>query len=115
MTEGTRSERACLPALHSSLFPLPSSLFPESDTDAGYFDLEYFDAVDDREGSFLCRAPQSVNPVIHFCEREDGKQDHRYEGEKLKEMLSSFPKDKCMDLDVEWPEKVPGLQRDQLK
>lgn len=98
MTEDTRSERACLPALHSSL-KLTLMLI-----DAGYFDLEHFGAVDDREGSFLCRAPQSINPVIHLCEREDGKRHHRYEGKKLKEVLSSFPKDKCMDLDVEWPQ-----------
>lgn len=96
MTEDTRSERACLPALHSSM-SLTLMLI-----DAGYFDLEYFGAVDDREGNFLCRAPQSINPFVHQCVREDGKQYHRYEGKKLKEVLSSFPKDQCMDLDVEW-------------
>ena len=59
MTEDTRSERACLPALHSSLKQTLILI------DAGYFELEYFGAVDDREGCFLCRAPQSINPVIH--------------------------------------------------
>ncbi|WP_160174033.1 IS4 family transposase [Endozoicomonas montiporae] len=98
MMEDTRSERACLRALHSSLKRTLILI------DAGYFELEYFGAVDDREGCFLCRAPQSINPVIHRCEREDGKQYHRYEGKKLNEVLSSFPKDKCMDLDVEWPQ-----------
>ena len=98
MTEDTRSERACLPTLQSAL-ALTLMLI-----DAGYFDLEYFGAVDDREGSFLCRAPQSINPVIHQCLREDGNQHKRYEGKKLKDVLSSFPKDQCMDLDVEWPQ-----------
>ena len=98
MTEDTRSERACLPALQNSL-ALTLMLI-----DAGYFDLEYFGAVDDREGCFLCRAAKSINPIIHLCEREDGKRHKRYWGKKLKEVLSSFPKDQCMDLDVEWPQ-----------
>ncbi|USE38216.1 hypothetical protein [Endozoicomonas sp. SCSIO W0465] len=29
--------------------------------DAGYFELELFAAIDDREGSFICKAPQSIN------------------------------------------------------
>lgn len=98
MTEDTRSERACLPALQRDL-ALTLILI-----DAGYFDLEYFGAVDDREGCFLCRAAQNINPIIHLCIREDGKQHKRYEGKKLKDVLSSFPKDQCMDLDVEWPQ-----------
>ncbi|MTI11871.1 IS4 family transposase, partial [Sansalvadorimonas verongulae] len=96
LTEDTRSERDCLPALISDL----------SDTlmmiDAGYFDLEYFMASQDREGCFLCRAPQSINPLVHKVIRSDGQNCHRYEGQKLKDVLPHFPKDGCMDLDVEW-------------
>lgn len=97
-SEDTKSERACLPPLPTSL-ALVLMMF-----DAGYFDLEYFAAIDDREGSFLCKAPQSINPVIHHAVREDGKNFNRYKGKKLKEVLSRFPKDQCMDLDVEWPQ-----------
>jgi len=97
LTEDTRSERACLPALPVSLAYVLILM------DAGYFELEYFCAIDDREGNFLCKAPQSINPVIHEALREDGKKHNRYKGEKLKDVLSSFPKDQCMDLDVEWP------------
>ena len=97
LTEDTYSERACLP-------PLPHDL---SDTlmlkDAGYFDLVDFMAVDDRNGHFVCRAPQNINPVVHKAIRSDGKNCHRVEGQKLKDILSHFPKDGCMDLDVEWP------------
>ena len=97
LTEDTYSERACLPALPHDL----------SDTlmlkDAGYFDLVDFMAVDDRNGHFVCRAPQNINPVMHKAIRSDGKNCHRFEGQKLKDILSHFPKDGCMDLDVEWP------------
>ncbi len=98
LSEDTRSERDCLPALTSDL----------SDTlmmiDAGYFDLEYFMAVQDREGCFLCRAPQSINPLVRKAIRSDGQNCHRYEGQKLKDVLHHFSKDGCMDLDVEWPQ-----------
>ena len=100
LTEDTRSERACLPKLQSSLLGTLILL------DAGYFDVEYFGAVDDREGHFLCKAPQSINPVIHTAIREDGKNYNRCKGKKLKEVLAVFPKDQCMDLDVEWPYKL---------
>ena len=98
LTEDTRSERACLP-------PLPSSLaYVLMLIDAGYFELQFFAAVDDREGSFLCKAPQSINPLILNAVREDGKSLNRYKGKKLKEVLSRFPKKQCLDLDVEWPD-----------
>ena len=97
LTEDTRSERACLPPLPSSL-ALTLGLY-----DAGYFDLEHFAAVTDREGNFLCKAPQSVNPFILSAAREDGKNLNRYKSKKLKDVLSGFPKDQCMDLEVEWP------------
>ena len=97
LTEDTRSERACLP-------PLPPSLANVLMlTDAGYFELEFFAAIDDREGSFLCKAPQRINPVILSAVREDGKNLNRYKGENLKDVLSGFPKNQCLDLDVEWP------------
>ena len=97
LTEDTRSERACLPSLPSSL-ALTLSLY-----DAGYFELEYLAAIDDREGCFLCKAPQGINPLILSAVREDGTTLNRYKGQKLKEVLSGFPKDQCLDLDVEWP------------
>ena len=97
LTEDTRSERACLPPLPSSL-ALTSGLY-----DAGYFDLEYLASVDDLEGSFPCKAPQSINPLILSAIREDGKTLNRYKGKHLKDVLSGFPKDQCLDLDVEWP------------
>ncbi len=97
-TENTRSERACLPALANDLGDTLMMI------DAGYFDLEYFMAVHDREGCFLCRAPQSINPVVRRAIRSDGKNCHRYEQQKLKDVLAHFPKDGCMDLDVEWPQ-----------
>lgn len=97
LTEDTRSERACLP-------PLPTSLaYVLMLMDAGYFELELFAAIDDREGSFLCKAPQSINPLILSAVREDGKNLNRYKGKNLKDVLSGFPKDLCLDLDVEWP------------
>ena len=102
LTEDTRSERACLPRLSSSLLGTLILL------DAGYFDVEYFGAVDDREGRFLCKAPQSINPVIHTAIREDGRNYNRCRGKKLKEALATFPKNQCMDLDVEWPNKLRG-------
>ncbi len=46
-TEDTRSERACLPALANDLGDTLMMI------DAGYFDLEYFMAVHDREGCFF--------------------------------------------------------------
>ncbi len=95
-TEDTRSERACLPALTHDLSHTLMMI------DAGYFNIEYFMAVNDREGCFLCRAPQSINPVIHQAIHEDGKIYHRYEKQKLKDVLSRFPRDAQMDLDVEW-------------
>ena len=60
-------------------------------------------AIDDREGSFICKAPQSINPTILSAVREDGKNLNRYKGQKLKDVLSGFPRDQCLDLDVEWP------------
>ena len=98
LTEDIRSERACLPALPRDLGNTLMMI------DAGYFDLEYFMAVQDRDGGFLCRAPQSINPTVRTAIRADGKNCHRYEGQKLKDILSHFPKDGCMDLDVEWPQ-----------
>ena len=35
--------------------------------------------------------------------RDDGKNYNRHQGHKLKDILSSFAKDRCMDLDAEWP------------
>ena len=97
LTEDTRSERDCLP-------PLPTSMaYILMLMDAGYFELELFAAIDDREGSFICKAPQSINPTILCAVREDGKKLNRYKGKKLKYVLSGFPKDQCLDLDVEWP------------
>ncbi|WP_354011307.1 IS4 family transposase [Endozoicomonas lisbonensis] len=97
LTEDTRSERNCLP-------PLPSSMaYVLMLMDAGYFELELFAAIDDREGFFICKAPQSINPTILSAVREDGKNLNRYKGQKLKDVLSGFPKDQCLDLDVEWP------------
>ncbi|WP_256493278.1 IS4 family transposase [Endozoicomonas sp. SCSIO W0465] len=97
LTEDTRSERDCLP-------PLPTSMaYILMLMDAGYFELELFAAIDDREGSFICKAPQSINPTILSAVREDGKNLNRYKGQKLKDVLSGFPKDQCLDLDVEWP------------
>ena len=97
LTEDTHSERACLPVLQHDL---SSTLMLK---DAGYFDLEDFMAVDDRGGNFVCRAPQSINPVVRKALRSDGKNCHRFEQQKLKDIVSHFPKDGCMDLDVEWP------------
>ena len=95
-TEDTRSERACMPPLPSSLANVLMLV------DAGYFELEFFAAVDDREGSFLCKAPQRINPLILSAVKEDGKNLNRYKGKNLKDVLSRFPKDQCLDLDVEW-------------
>lgn len=97
LTEDTRSERACLPKLTNSM-ALTLGLY-----DAGYFDVEYFTRLDDRAGCFICKAPQSINPRIISVVREDGKAFNRYAGLSLKDVLSSFPKDQCMDLTVEWP------------
>ncbi|WP_281180432.1 IS4 family transposase [Endozoicomonas ascidiicola] len=98
LTEDTRSERACLP-------PLPTSMaYMLMLMDAGYFEMELFAAIDDREGSFICKAPQGINPVILSAVREDGKNLNRYKGKKLKDVRSGFPKDQCIDLDVEWPD-----------
>ena len=97
-TEDTRSERACLPDLVNDLGDTLMMV------DAGYFDLEYFMAVHDRDGCFLCRAPQSINPVVRKAIRSDGKNCHRYEQQKLKDVLAHFSKEGCMDLDVEWPQ-----------
>ena len=98
LTEDTHSERDCLPALQHDL---SNTLMLK---DAGYFELENFIAVGDRGGSFVCRAPQSINPVVHKAIRSDGKNCHRFEQQKLKDIVSHFPKDGCMDLDVEWPQ-----------
>lgn len=98
LTEDTHSERDCLPALHHDL---SNTLMLK---DAGYFELEDFMTVDDRGGSFVCRAPQSINPVVRRAIRSDGKNCHRFEDQKLKDIVSHFPKDGCMDLDVEWPQ-----------
>ena len=97
LTEDTRSERACLPTLPSSLGQV-LILY-----DAGYFDLEHFASVDDREGCFLCKAPQSINPTVLSAMREDGKALNRYKDKPLKDILSGAPKDQCLDLDVVWP------------
>lgn len=97
LTEDTRSERACLPALPLSMAYILMLI------DAGYFELELFAAIDDREGSFLCKAPQSINPLILAAIKEDGTNLNRYKGKDLKDVLSRFPKDQCVDLDVEWP------------
>ena len=105
LSEDTRSERACLPKLSSSLAYILILI------DAGYFELDYFCAIDDREGCFLCKAPQSINPIIHKAIREDGKNHNRYHGQNLKDVLSSFPKDQCMDLDAEWPSKKGRIFR----
>ncbi len=105
LTEDTRSERACLPRLPASLAYVLILI------DAGYFELASFCAIDDREGCFLCKAPQSINPFIHKAIREDGKNHNRYQGQKLKDVLSSFPKDQCMDLDVEWPSQKGRIFR----
>lgn len=83
LTEDTRSERDCLPPLPTSMACILMLM------DAGYFELELFAAIDDREGSFMCKAPQSINLTILSAVRED--------------VLSGFPKDQCLDLDVEWP------------
>ena len=97
LTEDTRSERACLP-------PMPLSMaYVLMLIDAGYFELELFAAIDDREGSFLGKAPQGINPLILRAVKEDGKNLNRYKGKKLKDVLSRFPKTQCVDLDVEWP------------
>lgn len=96
LTEDTRPERDCLP-------PLPTSMaYVLMLMDAGYFELGLFAAIDDREGSFICKAPQSINPTILSAVREDGKNLNRYKGQKLKDVLSGFPKNQCLDLDVEW-------------
>ncbi|OED42234.1 hypothetical protein ACH42_12350 [Endozoicomonas sp. (ex Bugula neritina AB1)] len=97
LTEDTRPERDCLPPLPSSMANMLMLI------DAGYFELELFVAIDDRECSFICKAPQIINPKIINAVREDGKNHNRYKGQKLKEVLSGFPKDQCFDLDVEWP------------
>ena len=97
LTEDTRSERDCLPTLPISMDYVLMLI------DAGYFELELFVTIDDRKGSFICKAPQSINPMILSAIREDGKNLNRYKGQKLKEVLSGFPKDQCLDLDVEWP------------
>ena len=97
LSEDTRSERECLP-------PLPASLaYVLMLVDAGYFELAFFAAIDDREGSFLGKAPQGINPLILGAVREDGKSLNRYKGKNLKYVLSRFPKNQCVDLDVEWP------------
>lgn len=96
LTEDTRSERACLPELPPSLSAHLILI------DAGYFELEYFASVKDRGGHFICRAPQQINPVIHKAVQEDGQTLNRYSGKKLKDVLSRFPKDQCVDLDVIW-------------
>ena len=49
--------------------------------DAGYFELELFAAIDDREGSFICKAPQSINPTIPSAVRGDGENLNRYKGQ----------------------------------
>ena len=97
LTEDTRSERDCLPSLPTSMAYILMLM------DAGYFELELFAAIDDREGSFICKAPQSINPTILSAVWEDGKNLNRYKGQKLKDVLTGFPKDQCLDLDVEWP------------
>ena len=102
LTEDTHSERDCLPALQHDL---SSTLMLK---DAGYFDLGNFMAVTDREGSFVCQAPQSINPVVRKAIRFDGKHCHRFEQQKLKNIVSHFPKDGFMDLDVEWPQQARG-------
>ena len=48
-----------MPASITIIFGLCSYL-----VDAGYFELELFAAIDDREGSFLGKAPQGINPLI---------------------------------------------------
>lgn len=105
LTEDTRSERACLPKLPKSLAGQLILI------DAGYFELAYFAAVDDREGNFICRASQRINPTIHKAMREDGKALNRFSGQKLKEVLSHFPKDQCVDLDVVWPQDKHRVHR----
>ena len=97
LTEDTCSERACLPPLPRSMTNILMLV------DAGYFELELFAAIDDREGAFICKAPQSINPMIISAVREDGKNLNRYKGKKLKDAQSGFPKDQCLDLEVEWP------------
>ena len=71
--------------------------------DAGYFELELFAAIDDREDFFLGKAPQGINPLILSAVKEDGKNLNRYKGKNLNDVLSRFPKTQCVDLDVEWP------------
>ena len=56
LIEDTRSERDCLPALTSDLSNTLIMI------DAGYFDLEYFTAVQDREGCFFAE-PRRVSAI----------------------------------------------------
>ena len=93
LTADTAPERAQLPAAHT----LCGSLLL---ADRGYFDIKYFNALDQADAGFVIRGYTSINPTIVDAYSAQGKALRKLCGKALQE--ASIPKRGFIDLYVQW-------------
>ena len=93
LTADTAPERAELPRAHT----LSGSLLL---ADRGYFDINYFSALDKVNASFVVRGFSSINPTIVDAYAGDGRALRKLRGRALQD--ASIPKRGLIDLDAQW-------------
>ena len=76
--------------------------------DRGYLEKRYLGQVESAGGTFLVRAPQSINPKVLAIHTPDGRDLSALCDQPLKRIRYHLPRDVPVDLDVEWKD---GKQR----
>ena len=95
LTPDTASERDYLPdpqALSGRLLLV----------DRGYFDLAWFQRLQDGGGFYIARAKNNINPTVVSAHREDGKMLKHVQGKELKTVQGKLLKRQRTELIVAW-------------
>ena len=78
-------------------------------TDAGYFEHDYLNQIDDNDGYFACRAGVNINPKVLSGIRCDGQAIKIKKASRLKTIRGKLPTDQSFELSVQWNEKIYRL------
>lgn len=70
--------------------------------DRGYFDLEWFQDLQDAGGFYIARCKNNINPIVVSAHREDGKILKHVQGKPLKKVQGKLLKRQRTELVVSW-------------
>jgi len=90
---------------------------PEAETISGgllmadrmFFIKSYLAEVAEKKGHFLVKAKGTLNPLIDYAFREDGREIKSWRGKRLNDVKGQFGRYKTLDLDVNWEDKTYHL------